>query len=199
MLRRVVITFIFVWLSSQSVLAESNQQLADIVATNPKAEIQNITSNMAAVIPDLPTSATQTLWNAGVDGDAWEQARLDRLVVQVRDAEKTMGKVQKYKQQYMYVFKHRTEDDKRIKKWLMRVGGAIFQMKKQGKIFEQRIRYLKKSLPQMIKTTAQMYKNANGENKKILKVRLQTQLRCFEVMDFPVDADITQIQSELVS
>ncbi len=196
MFKEAIVIAILLMLSGQHAMAEGNQQLAEIVATDPKAEIQTITSNMIAVLPDLPTSASQTLWNAGVDHDAWNQARLDRLVTQVRDADATLAKVRKYEQQYTIVFKHRNDDVGNAKAWLLRVAGVMFRMKKQAKLFEQRIIYLKKMLPQAIKVTAKTLESATEKEKKMLSARLQTQLQCYQVINFSMDKDIQFIQSK---
>ena len=192
-----VLTIFILWLlSGQNAWAENNQQLADIVATNPKAEIQTITSNMAVVIPDLPTSFSQTSWGAGIDRETQDEARIALLVTQVRDAEQTLKKVEIYKQQYAYVFKHRNDGVANAKLWLMRVGGAIYQMKKHAKMFEQRMQYLKKVLPQTIKNTANALDVAATQEKPVLRLRLQTKVQCYQVLGLPKDIEIQHIQSE---
>ena len=191
----ITIAFLLI-LSGQNAWAENNQQLADIVATDPKAEMQKITSNLAAVIPDLPTSASQTLWNAGINSVEWDEAHVELLVAQVRDADSTLAKVWKYEQQYTTVFKHRNDDVGNAKAWLLRVAGVMFQMKKQAKLFKQRMIYLKKILPQAIKVTAKALESSPAKEKKMLSARLQTQFQCYQAMNFPMDKDIQSIQSK---
>jgi len=192
-----VLTIFMLWmLSGQNALAAGNQQLADIVAHNPSADIQHITSNMAAVLPDLPTSFSQTSWDAGIDNETQDETRIALLVAQVRDAEQTLKKVETYKQQYAYVFKHRNDDVDNAKSWLMWVGGAIYQMKKQGKVFEKRIQYLKKVLPQAIKNTANALDVAAIQEKPVLALRLQTKIQCYQGLGLPEDVEIQHIQSE---
>lgn len=192
-----VLTIFILWvLSGQNALAEGNRQLADIVAHNPSADIQLITSNMLAVIPDLPTSFSQTSWDAGIDNETQDETRIALLVAQVRDAEQTLKKVETYKQQYAYVFKHRNDDVDNAKPWLMRVGGAIYQMKKQANVFEQRIQHLKKVLPQAIKNTANALDVATTQEKPVLSLRLQAKIQCYQALDLPDDVEIQHIQSE---
>lgn len=197
MFKHVGLALLLLILGSHSAAAESNQQLTEILADNPAIEIKQLTENMSTVLPDLPTSPVQTLWNAGVDSETWDEVRIELLVAQVRDAEMTLVEVEKYSQQYAYVFQHRNDDVVRAKQWLMRVGGLMFQMKKQVKLFKQRVRYLKKTLPQVIKSTAHLYENANNEKKTMLRLRLQAQLLCYQVIDFPTDVGIQDIQSQL--
>jgi len=167
------------WASGHAA-AEENQELAtrlaEILAENNTAEIKQMTSNFIAVNKDLPQSSVQTLWNAGVDSVDWDKTDVERLRYHIQHADAIVEKSNGYRQQYMFVFKHKNLDKVKAKKWIFSMGFTIRQLSEQTKLFAKQMNYLKRVLPKAIERTKKEQLNVQENGKNILALRLKAQM-----------------------